>query len=78
MISAHATTKNIQKNIVKIPLKELKGYDGGGWGAFDAKEHSKGKIKQENKSKWQTGCITSILNKQSNKRQCQTVTNQNQ
>lgn len=78
MISAHATTKKIQKNIVKIPLKELKGCDGGG-GTPDAKEHSKGKIKQENKSKWQTGCIiTSILNKQSNKRQCQTVTNKNQ
>lgn len=47
-------------------------------GTPDAKEHSKGKIKQENKSKWQTGCIiTSILNKQSNKRQCQTVTNKN-
>lgn len=30
MISAHATTKKIQKNIVKIPLKELKGCDGGG------------------------------------------------
>lgn len=47
MISAHATTKKIQKNIVKIPLKELKGYDGGGEGHLMQKNTVKEKLNKK-------------------------------